>query len=258
MTHEEAVWIDGPFGKMFGIVHYPAVADVSSCIIMPNSGQISRVGPQRLYVTAARRWADEGFVCLRLDLAGVGDSQAENEDLHFDGHMPEEVIAAIDFAIKGLRATSVYLVGLCSGARVSIKAAAQCEDVAAVIAWSCPIVSSSAYMPSSPHENQNVFGGAQASNPFLDAVDDLVGSGRDIFFIFGERDNLPVAEFRNRFHTVPNSRSLPQAYHIIPHATHTFNAVDSQQALISVSTDWLRARRTATGTRAEEALPANP
>jgi pimeloyl-ACP methyl ester carboxylesterase len=308
-TREEALWIDGPFGKLFAVVHRPPAETCSSpCIIMLNAGYISRVGPQRLYVTAARRWADQGFTCLRVDLAGVGDSQAENDAPHFDAHFPEEVIATVNYAVRDLEATSVYLVGMCAGARVAIKAAARCDMVNGVVAWSCPTLTSATSMPSSPYEDQTNISDWQArdvlkrlaesilqlkflrpawwsrrighwssevtefllalkrfvfrtkvrGNPYLDAVDKLLHTGRNVFFVFGECDPLPLGEFRSMYGTIPQSTELSQACHVIPDATHTFNEVDSQRAALSASTDWLRARVMNSAPNAGEGPALNP
>ena len=46
---------------------------------MLNSGLIHRVGPYRLSVKVARRVALEGFLSVRFDLTGVGDSGARRD-----------------------------------------------------------------------------------------------------------------------------------------------------------------------------------
>ena len=43
-------------------------------MIMLNAGLIHRVGPNRLHVRLARELAARGFLSLRLDLSGRGDS----------------------------------------------------------------------------------------------------------------------------------------------------------------------------------------
>jgi alpha-beta hydrolase superfamily lysophospholipase len=151
MSAEKALWIDGPSGRLFAILHSPSSQrQRDACILMLNSGQVSRAGPHRLYVRAARRWAAEGFMVLRADLAGIGDSQAENPVIHFDNHSTAEVDALIDYIQQTFRPRKIFVQGLCAGARVAIKAAASNANVAGVLAWSCPIFSGGARMPRSP------------------------------------------------------------------------------------------------------------
>ena len=42
-----------------------------------NSGAVRRIGPQRMWVEAARRWAALGVPTLRFDVVGVGDSDGD-------------------------------------------------------------------------------------------------------------------------------------------------------------------------------------
>jgi alpha/beta superfamily hydrolase len=155
MSREVPVSIDGPLGPLPAIVHHADGATrPRCCVIMLSAGQLGRVGPQRLYVNAARHWAASGICCVRLDLAGVGDSPVENEARHFDGHRPEEATAAVTYARQTLQAESIYVQGLCAGARVAFKCAARDQRVAGVLAWSCPVLSSSPGWPVSPYENR--------------------------------------------------------------------------------------------------------
>ena len=150
---EEIVWIDGPSGRMFGILHRPLTQQSRRvCVVMLNSGQISRVGPQRLYVKAAREWANLGYHVLRIDMAGVGDSPAENPVIHFDNHSPEEGAAAVRYARKELPVDHVVLQGLCAGARAAVKCANGSDPVDGVLSWSCPVFSAADGMPESPEE----------------------------------------------------------------------------------------------------------
>ena len=287
---EEFLWIEGPLGRMPAILHWPAVQlSESVCVVMFNAGQIGRAGPQRLYVNAARRWALSGIMCLRLDLAGVGDSPSRNDERHFDGHRVEEAVAAVEYVAKRLVVATIYVQGLCAGARVALKCAAEDDRVLGVIAWSCPVLSSSPTSLKSPYEDADAvsnsaardillsgldavlrgrilrpsFWGRRASqgraeirhvaravrqlarpqhpkgNPFLDAVDHLLRGGRNVLFVYGQKDALPLGEFRDQYANIPQGSSYAQCFQIIPNATHTFNALSSQQEVIEISMAWL-------------------
>ncbi|MFO1402734.1 MAG: hypothetical protein U1F30_16225 [Steroidobacteraceae bacterium] len=293
MSCEELVSVDGPYGALPGIVHRPdAPTQPRSCVIMLSAGQLGRAGPQRLYVNAARQWAAAGITCLRVDLAGVGDSPLQNEDRHFDGHRPEEAAAAVTFARESLGAEAVFLQGLCAGARVAIKCAAQDPRVAGVLAWSCPTLSSSDGWPVSPYENRDapsnwgardtlrsvaraVFrlrflrprwwrerlrhgsddarqvlravrrfahGARSPGNPFLAAVAQLLRDGRNVLFIYGQRDTTELGEFRECFPGIAEGATQAQGFHVVPHGTHTFNALENQREVVELSAQWLLQR----------------
>lgn len=84
---------------------------------------------------------------------------------------------------------------------------------------------------------------ATAGNPFLADTDALLRARRPVLFVYGQRDNLPLREFRERHATIPADLAAPQAVQVIDHATHTFNSLDSQAAVIACTAEWLLGRR---------------
>jgi dienelactone hydrolase len=86
--------------------------------VLTSAGTVHRIGPHRIYVSLARRWAALGFPVLRVDLAGIGDTPAgddgvENVTYPRDGY--DDLRAAIDFVLDRTGAPRVVLAGLCSG-----------------------------------------------------------------------------------------------------------------------------------------------
>ncbi|HEV2703008.1 MAG TPA: alpha/beta hydrolase, partial [Steroidobacteraceae bacterium] len=60
---------------LFGIITLPAQKEMRRRgVILLNAGADYHMGPSRMYVSLARRWARSGYYVLRLDLAGLGDS----------------------------------------------------------------------------------------------------------------------------------------------------------------------------------------
>lgn len=120
------------FGKattLVGIITHPAEADLDVTrpgVILLNSGILHRVGPNRLYVEMARRLATMGFVVLRFDFSGIGDSPVRNDHLPFDKSAVSEAGAAMNHleTVKGI--DRFILAGICSGAAISFKMA--CQD----------------------------------------------------------------------------------------------------------------------------------
>lgn len=127
---EQALWYDDHENraqqkKLFGILSLPKgtgakVTDgEKSLVILLNSGSVHHVGPNRVYTLMARTIAEAGTPCLRLDLAGLGDSY--KPDLTRENHPYQNTAQAnIETAIKycqleGLAKTFI-VAGLCSGA----------------------------------------------------------------------------------------------------------------------------------------------
>ena len=113
---------------LFGIVSAPVdpTARSGHAILLLNSGAVNHVGPSRLYVTLARRWARAGHVVLRFDFAGIGDSAAragESENIVYTRQAMQDVGDAANYLRAEWQATAVHSTGVCSGAYHSFKAA---------------------------------------------------------------------------------------------------------------------------------------
>jgi pimeloyl-ACP methyl ester carboxylesterase len=110
------------FGDLFAILAEPVdVQPVDLCVVMLNAGAIRRIGPNRMWVEAARRWAARGVPTLRLDLEGIGDADGDGErftelgELYVPG-LVDQVRAALDAMEARGSGRRFVLAGLCSGA----------------------------------------------------------------------------------------------------------------------------------------------
>lgn len=103
-------------------------------IILLNSGLLHRVGPNRVYVKLARKLAEDGFIVLRFDLSGIGDSRVPNDGQTYDESA--RVIKDIQDVMNYLSATrgarKFILMGLCSGGSNAFRAACHDERVVGV------------------------------------------------------------------------------------------------------------------------------
>ncbi len=83
--------------------------------ILVNSGLLHRVGPFRMYVNLSRRLAADGFLTLRMDLSGKGESEPRR-----GAQYDEAVIADITEAMNMLETRFGFkqfvIGGICTGA----------------------------------------------------------------------------------------------------------------------------------------------
>ena len=112
---------------LFGILTEPRADEMRRrAVILLNPGADSHIGANRMHVSLARRWARRGYIVLRMDLAGLGDSgkrpgQPDNEV--FSPAALDDIRAAIEFLRSRYGASEITLGGLCSGAYHSLRAA---------------------------------------------------------------------------------------------------------------------------------------
>ena len=96
-------------GRAFDSRHRPA-------ILLLNAGLLYRVGPNRVYVRLSRTLASLGFVALRLDFSGIGDSESRRDVLTREESSLREAQEAMDFLAVSRGIERFVLIGLCGGA----------------------------------------------------------------------------------------------------------------------------------------------
>jgi hypothetical protein len=98
-------------------------------LLLFNAGVIPRTGPHRLNVKLARRFARAGFVALRFDLSGQGDSRASTGTAGFERQAIEDLKQAMDATTAATGATRFVCFGICSGAVLGYAAALEDERI---------------------------------------------------------------------------------------------------------------------------------
>jgi pimeloyl-ACP methyl ester carboxylesterase len=89
-------------------------------IVLLNAGIVHRVGPNRMYVLLARALAAAGYMSLRFDLSGIGDSPNRVDALPPLESALSDIREAVDWMAANKQACKVILVGLCAGADHSV------------------------------------------------------------------------------------------------------------------------------------------
>jgi alpha-beta hydrolase superfamily lysophospholipase len=114
--------------QLFGIVTEPPSDEKRRrAVILLNPGADFHIGASRMYVSLARRWARHGYVVVRLDLAGIGDSATRTgkvDDEVFPDEAMDDIRSAVEFIRSRYAIRDLALAGLCSGAYHALRAAA--------------------------------------------------------------------------------------------------------------------------------------
>jgi alpha-beta hydrolase superfamily lysophospholipase len=111
----------------FGIVTVPSDDQARHCgVILVNDGATHHVGANRMHVSFARRWARGGYTVLRIDLAGLGESDLRaggRFDQPYAAGATEDIRAAMHYLRKAHGCGEISVGGLCSGAYHSLRSA---------------------------------------------------------------------------------------------------------------------------------------
>lgn len=124
---EERIGYLGQDESLFAVTTVRTDHAPSRAVVLLNAGAIPHTGPGRLYVDLARRWAARGYLVIRYDQFGIGDS--ENHAVDPEGTVyATSALPALQFVLEHIaiawNVDSIETIGICSGAYHGLKAAA--------------------------------------------------------------------------------------------------------------------------------------
>jgi pimeloyl-ACP methyl ester carboxylesterase len=123
---KETAVLFGARQSLVGIVSTPPPtmgAELRPAVVLLNAGLVHRTGPGRIYVKIARNLASLGFVVLRFDFSGIGDSPVRPDTLGFDQSAILETQEAMGYLQEAQGLSRFILMGGCSGAFFSFETA---------------------------------------------------------------------------------------------------------------------------------------
>ena len=110
----------GAGGALSGILTEPVGHSGGPGVLLLNAGLLHRVGPNRLYVSLARRLAALGLPVLPAsDYSGLGESEPRRDEATLEQSMLEEGLEAMRFLQAEGVADRFVPMGLCAGAEQS-------------------------------------------------------------------------------------------------------------------------------------------
>lgn len=124
----------GPGKSLLGIATLPAeLAPDKPALILTNSGLLHHVGPFGIYVTLARRLADAGFVTLRMDLSGKGESRPRRDSGSYQQNVLDDITDAMDHLQNNHGVSGFIILGVCTGADNAYQIAQHDDRVVGIV-----------------------------------------------------------------------------------------------------------------------------
>ncbi|MGO9886163.1 MAG: alpha/beta fold hydrolase [Solirubrobacteraceae bacterium] len=140
VVRETPIWIEQPFGRLAAVLAEPVVKPHHGLgAVLMNAGAVRRIGPNRMWVEAARRWAAGGVPTLRLDFEGFGD--ADGDEIRYHGNdsaiyapvFLSQVLGALDYLQERGIGDRFVLGGLSAGATWALQGALRDSRVCAAL-----------------------------------------------------------------------------------------------------------------------------
>jgi len=117
----------GSEAALFGIVTEPRAGELRRrAVVVLNAGADFHIGSSGITVELARSWARRGYVVLRMDFAGIGDSSTrpgrpDNEV--FPPAAVDDMRAAVEYLRSRYDVRDFTVAGMCSGAYHALQSA---------------------------------------------------------------------------------------------------------------------------------------
>jgi hypothetical protein len=122
MKGEHKFSIPGPSGVLQGVMHMPASEPRAVAIVAHPLPTMGGTMDNKIVTTLVKTFAELGFVALRFNFRGVGDSSGSFDE--GNGEV-EDVLAVADYAIQEFGKLPLILSGFSFGGYVQARAAGQ-------------------------------------------------------------------------------------------------------------------------------------
>ena len=136
MTCLEKMAVFGDQKNLTGVVSIPESQgriNRKVAVILLNAGLVHRVGPNRMNVDFGRELSGNGFVTLRFDLSGIGDSTSRTGGMAEAERNVTDISAAMTYMSSKYGIKKFVLIGLCTGADNAHKAAVKDPRVSGAV-----------------------------------------------------------------------------------------------------------------------------
>lgn len=250
-------------GKVLrGILHLPEhISGRVPALVMCHGFMGNKIGMHRLFVKAARNFANAGYAIYRFDFSGCGDSDGEHEDITLDQQILEVQAAIKALSMQpGIDTSRIFLLGLSLGGCVAALALPLIHDLKGVVLWA-PVARPEYDLKNLIGEttfasvlaNQvSDFEGFALGNPLLeslkrhDPLSTLAKFLGPVLIIHGTGDKEISYNNANDFAEKRKQEGLllQTEVRFIRNADHTFSSLAWEKELFAKTIRWLNAKNT--------------
>lgn len=137
-TTQKHFFFENQGARLLAVAHIPTRMR-SGAVVFLHGWAGYRLGPHQMFVKMARHGAQQGFLAVRFDFRGRGDSQGDPFATTLTT-MISDTVALAQVLTEEYGVERIALIGDCSGSEVAIGAAALIKQVDNLVLWSAPII----------------------------------------------------------------------------------------------------------------------
>ncbi len=244
--------------QLVGMLHTPEEAKTPSpAVVLFHGFGGTKVEAHRILVKTARKLASSGFLALRFDFRGCGDSEGDFSDVTIGGEI-SDAIKSIDMLtnMKGVDKCRVGALGLSLGGCVAACVSGKDSRIRSTVLWA-PVSDNPPDMLKSmlethmerPNPNEDFtdfWNGNTVGAAFFEELPDIKPSiaiqqfAGALLIIHGENDETVPVSHGKQYYELMKSREASTEIEIVPDADHTFNRRLWENAVIGRSVEWFQ------------------
>jgi len=245
--------------QLVGILHLPdklKTAAKSPGIAMFHGFTGNKSEAYRFFIHVARALCDSGFVVLRFDFRGSGDSDGEFEDMTVPGEVSDAEEALTFFTRQRVvDKERIGVLGLSMGGRVAAILASRDSRVKFVILYSAALsplrrrflsdIDRESLEKLNSGEAIRLRNGWYLKKPFFDSLDEPVPldvTGRlkvPVLLVHSDMDQVvPIDDSRKGYETVKNLNAKNEFY-VVKGGDHVFSERKHAREVIEKTLEWL-------------------
>ncbi len=253
---EQTVRIVSENVRLAASLHLPQNQGAKVPLVIVCHGFVgSRMGVNRLFVKAAREFAQHGMAVLRFDYEGCGESEGDYGSYPFERFI-QQTLDVIDYSAKldEIDENQIILLGHSLGGAVAALTASRDKRIKKLAMWSAvghpfhdivQIIGEGQYLNSATTHSIDHEGYA-LTHRFLDSLQGYIPieeskrfSG-DVFLAHGMNDEVIPADYCSTYqYSFNRGRSKSCVKALIPEADHTFSSIQASTSLYRHTLQWL-------------------
>lgn len=240
--------------KLIGVVHRPDGPEGSRypAVLLCHGFTGQKVEAHRIFVKTAEALAAQGYLALRFDFRGSGDSEGAFEEMTFEGEV-SDAVRAVDYLLaeEPVDPERIGVVGLSMGGAVAACLSGRDERIKATVLWAAVADfevlgapdrwNDSPWMPE--FESWDI-GGLLVSRRFIQALADTVPREEikrargPVLILHGDQDLVVPLEHAHHYRRALDGAGIPHELVVVDGADHTFNSYRWERQVIEATADW--------------------
>lgn len=240
-------------------MHYPEGGGAGDClplIVLCHGFTGSRIGVDRLFVQAARYFSDAGYLVVRFDYSGCGESTGSYGDGGME-QLVKETRIMLDYTLSFdcVDLSRVALLGHSLGGAVAVQTACRDKRVKRLVLWAPvahPLADIVRIIGPETHRNiiatgQTDYLGYTLTDRFLQSLanahplQETRQIRGDVLVLHGAEDEVIASDAAHLYQKAFWLRSDGISdKEILPRADHSFTGQEARSKLFRMTADWLR------------------